>query len=44
MNPNRFHGGDVISHTYSAAGTYVVKVVALSGGKATTEKRNYTGN
>jgi hypothetical protein len=36
--PVDFMEGDVISHTYSAAGTYVVKVVALSGGKATTEK------
>jgi hypothetical protein len=36
--PTDFMEGDVISHTYSAAGTYSVKVVALSGGAATAEK------
>jgi len=34
--PISFLEGDVISHTYAAPGTYTVKVVALSGGAATT--------
>jgi hypothetical protein len=33
--------GASVSHTYAATGTYVVKVVALSGGSATT---TYTSN
>ena len=35
--PLVFLEGDVVSHTYATAGTYNVKVVALSGGVATTE-------
>lgn len=35
--PVDFMEGETISHTYAAAGTYAVKVVALSGGVATTE-------
>ncbi len=35
--PVSFLEGDVISHTYTAVGTYSVKVVALSGGVATTQ-------
>lgn len=35
--PVDFMQDEVISHTYAAAGTYQVKVVALSGGVATTE-------
>jgi hypothetical protein len=36
-DPVQFMQGDVISHTYSAIGTYQVRVVAYSGGVATTE-------
>ncbi|SHG15768.1 hypothetical protein SAMN05444396_105121 [Flavobacterium segetis] len=36
--PTNFMEGEVIKHTYAAAGTYQVKVVALSGGAATTQK------
>ena len=36
-NPTQFMQGDVISHTYATIGTYAVKVVAYSGGVATTE-------
>jgi hypothetical protein len=35
--PVSFLEGDVISHTYTAVGTYNVRVVALSGGVATTQ-------
>lgn len=35
--PVSFLEGDPISHIYAATGTYTVKVVALSGGAATTE-------
>lgn len=35
--PVSFNEGDVVNHTYSATGRYTVKVVALSGGAATTE-------
>ena len=35
--PVSFLEGEVISHTYAKVGTYTVKVVALSGGAATTE-------
>jgi hypothetical protein len=35
--PVDFNEGQTVSHTYAAAGTYQVKVVALSGGVATTE-------
>ena len=35
--PVDFMEGEVISHTYAASGTYQVRVVALSGGVATTE-------
>ena len=34
--PVRFLEGQVISHTYASTGTYTVRVVALSGGAATT--------
>jgi tRNA A37 threonylcarbamoyltransferase TsaD len=30
--------GEVVTHTYARAGTYQVKVVALSGGVATSQK------
>lgn len=36
--PVDFMQGDVVSHTYKAAGTYQVRVVALSGGAAKAEK------
>lgn len=36
-NPVQFMQGDIIPHTYTAIGTYQVKVVAYSGGVATTE-------
>ncbi len=36
--PVDFMEGEVVSHTYKAAGTYEVRVVALSGGVAKTEK------
>nr|WP_314895511.1 hypothetical protein [uncultured Flavobacterium sp.] len=36
--PVDFMEGEVISHTYAIAGTYQVRVVALSGGVATTEQ------
>jgi hypothetical protein len=36
--PVDFMEGEVISHTYLNPGTYQVRVVALSGGLATTEK------
>ena len=35
--PVSFLEGDVVSHTYAAVGTYSIKVVALSGGVATTQ-------
>jgi len=35
--PTQFMQGETISHTYSAIGTYQVKVVAYSGGVATAE-------
>lgn len=35
--PLSFLEGETVNHTYSAVGTYTVRVVALSGGKATTE-------
>ncbi len=35
--PVSFMEGETISHTYAAVGTYTVKVVALSGGAATTQ-------
>ncbi len=35
--PVSFLEGETISHTYTAVGNYEMKVVALSGGKATTE-------
>lgn len=35
--PVSFNEGQTVSHTYAAVGTYTVKVIALSGGAATTE-------
>jgi len=35
--PMSFLEGATVSHTYTAVGNYEMKVVALSGGKATTE-------
>lgn len=35
--PQSFLQGATISHIYAAAGTYTIKVVALSGGAATTQ-------
>lgn len=35
--PVQFNQGEAIMHTYAAIGTYTVKVVAYSGGAATTE-------
>lgn len=35
--PVSFLEGDIVSHTYGAVGTYNVRVVALSGGVATTQ-------
>ena len=35
--PISFLEGEIISHIYKATGTYTVRVVALSGGAATTE-------
>ncbi len=35
--PVSFLEGDIVSHTYAAVGTYNVRVVALSGGVATTQ-------
>ncbi|MBK8089730.1 MAG: hypothetical protein IPK31_18390 [Chitinophagaceae bacterium] len=35
--PKSFLEGETISHVYAAVGTYTVRVVALSGGAATTE-------
>ncbi|OYU79431.1 MAG: hypothetical protein CFE23_14115 [Flavobacterium sp. BFFFF1] len=35
--PVSFNEGETVSHTYATVGTYTVKVVALSGGAATTE-------
>ncbi len=35
--PVSFNEGDVINHTYTAVGTYSVRVVALSGGVATSQ-------
>lgn len=35
--PTDFIEGDLIAHTYLATGSYIVKVVALSGGVQTTE-------
>lgn len=35
--PVSFLEGDVVSHTYTAVGTFNVRVVALSGGVATTQ-------
>ncbi len=36
--PVDFMQGEVVSHTYKTSGTYNVRVVALSGGVATTQK------
>jgi PKD repeat protein len=33
---------EVKTHTYKAAGTYQVRIVALSGGAATTETQSVT--
>jgi hypothetical protein len=35
--PVTFLEGDVVTHTYAAVGTYQVKVIAFSGGAATTQ-------
>lgn len=35
--PVSFLEGDVVTHTYAAVGTYNIRVVALSGGAATTQ-------
>lgn len=35
--PTPFVEGDVVTHTYTAVGTYNIRVVALSGGAATTQ-------
>ncbi len=35
--PKSFNEGETVSHVYAATGTYTVRVVALSGGAATTE-------
>jgi len=35
--PVTFNEGDVISHTYTVVGTYSVKVIAYSGGAATSQ-------
>lgn len=35
--PVSFNAGQTVSHVYAAVGTYTVRVVALSGGAATTE-------
>lgn len=35
--PVSFNEGTAVSHTYAAVGTYNIKVVALSGGAATTQ-------
>lgn len=35
--PRSFMEGETVSHTYPGAGTYTMKVVALSGGVATTQ-------
>lgn len=35
--PKSFNEGETISHIYPAVGTYTLRVVALSGGAATTE-------
>ncbi|HEX8270839.1 MAG TPA: PKD domain-containing protein [Flavobacterium sp.] len=35
--PVQFNEGQTVSHTYTATGTYEVRVVAYSGGAATTE-------
>ncbi len=35
--PVVFHEGDVISHIYPAAGNYTIKVVAITGGQASTQ-------
>lgn len=32
-----FNQGQVVNHTYAQAGTYIVKVIAFSGGAATTQ-------
>lgn len=37
LHYSTFIEGQTITHNYAGAGTYTVKVVALSGGKATTE-------
>lgn len=37
QTPVQFNEGDVVQHTYTATGTYTVKVVAYSGGAATAE-------
>ncbi len=39
--PVSFHEGDVVSHIYAVPGTYTVKVVAVTGGLASTQ---YTQN
>lgn len=35
--PTAFNQGDVITHTYPAVGEYELRVIALSGGEATSE-------
>ncbi len=35
--PRSFLEGETVSHTYAAVGTYTMRVVAVSGGAATTE-------
>lgn len=35
--PVEFMEGETVTHTYAQAGTYEIKVIALSGGAATTE-------
>ena len=35
--PVSFLEGDIVSHIYAAVGTYNIRVVALSGGAATTQ-------
>lgn len=37
--PIVFLEGDIISHTYTNTGTYTIKVIALSGGTATTTQQ-----
>jgi hypothetical protein len=35
--PVTFNEGDIVNHTYAATGNYNIRVIALSGGAATTE-------